>query len=304
MAAQAASATDEGAGLPPDPSREEYLDELRGFYNGYRFSTKDLTVYNPYGIIRHFDGDGAFEHYWYESGSPRFLVDLVREGKLDITRTGKARVLSSIFQRFDANELSPSAVLYQAGYLTISDFDKRTRELVLDYPNTEVRSALAESLLVDHLRASCDRAGMLISELPPAYCRGDIEKAMDIVTAFLASIPYGIIKPTENYYETAIFLIYQSLGLRSRPEYQTSDGRIDTVVETDNYVYCFEYKLDQPPEVGLAQIDRKEYVLQWKCGSKPVFKVGVELSSDTRTVAGYCGVLSGADGVVVRTFSG
>ncbi|MCL2825269.1 MAG: ATP-binding protein, partial [Polyangiaceae bacterium] len=256
MHAQAASATGEGASLPPDPSREEYVDELRGFYNGYRFSTKDLTVYNPYGIIRHFDGDGIFEHYWYESGSPRFLVDLVREGKLNITQAGNTRLLSSSFHRFNPEELDPSAVLYQAGYLTIADFDKYTREYLLDYPNTEVRSALAESLMMDHLRTSRANTDRLISQLIRAYCSGNIEKAMDIVTAFLASIPYAIIKPTENYYETAIFLIYQSLGLRSRPQYQTSDGRIDTVVETDNYVYCFEYKLNQPPEVGLAQIDR------------------------------------------------
>ncbi|GHU51357.1 hypothetical protein FACS1894200_11440 [Spirochaetia bacterium] len=265
-------------------NREAYLGELRRFYNGYRFSRKPLTVYNSFGLLQHFNEAGEFQSYWYNTGTPTFLIKLIASQKIDILNLNNMRVGSYEFGKYDAESMGAVPLLYQSGYLTVLDYDEEFDEYELDYPNEEVRSAFSRSLIKDYLQVPEDKSNALYTQLPRALAKGDVDAVINTLKPFFASIPYDIIKQTENYYQTATHLIFTMLGLNCRSEVRIAQGRIDTLVETKRFVYCFEFKLDGSAEKALAQIDTKEYLLPWKGGGKKLFKVGVVFDTDKRNI--------------------
>ena len=132
--------------------REEYLDELRRFYNGYKFSEKPLTVYNPFGLLNHFDKNGKFMPYWYETGTPTFLINLIIKQKINIYDLTNLQIGYEDFQKYDIETMRAEPLLYQSGYLTIKDYDEELNLFTLDYPNEEVRNSFSWSLLEQYLR--------------------------------------------------------------------------------------------------------------------------------------------------------
>jgi len=270
-------------------NREEYSDELRRFYNGYRFSEKSLNVYNPFGLLHHFDKGGKFSSYWYETGTPTFLVKLINDQKINILNLNDMQVGDSDFRKYDIETMRVEPLLYQTGYLTIKDYSDHYNLYTLDFPNVEVRSCFANSLMDQYLQASGETAGSLNTRLLQALLKGDIEGAINALRRFFAAIPYDIISDTENYYQTAVHLIFTMLGFNCRSEVRIAAGRIDTLVETKDLVYCFEFKLDktaaeQSASEALAQIDAKEYLLPWAGSGKKLFKVGVSFDREKRTI--------------------
>ncbi|MDR2490416.1 MAG: ATP-binding protein [Spirochaetaceae bacterium] len=273
-------------------SRRWYLDELRRFYNGYRFSEKALTVYNPFGLLNHFYNHGKFFEYWYETGSPAFLITLIENQNINILNLNRMRVRLDDFRKYDIQNMRAEPVLYQTGYLTIADYDSDMEEFILDWPNEEVRGAFARSLLDHYLRPSAESAQELHTELPRALYYGKIDTAKTYIQAMMATIPYDIIKDTECYFQTVIHLIFTMLGFKCRSEVRIAAGRIDTLVETKNYVYCFEFKLHGSAEEALAQIDTKDYLLPWKGSGKTLVKVGVSFDSQKRNISDWKSVRS------------
>jgi hypothetical protein len=268
-------------------SRLWYLDELRRYYNGYRFSMKALTVYNSFGLLNHFYNNGMFSEYWYETGSPAFLITLIENQNINILDLNRMRVNLNDFRKYDIQNMRAEPVLYQTGYLTITDYDSDLEEFTLDYPNEEVRCAFARSLLEHYLRPSAKSARELHTELPRALYHGEIDTAKEYIQAMMATIPYDIIKDTENYFQTVVHLIFTMLGFKCRSEVRIAAGRIDTVVETKSYVYCFEFKLHGSAAEALAQIDTKEYLLPWKGSGKTLVKVGVSFDHQKRGIADW-----------------
>ncbi|MDR2578804.1 MAG: ATP-binding protein [Chitinispirillales bacterium] len=265
-------------------NREEYMENLRQYYNGYRFSEKPLKVYNPFGLLNHFKKNGKFAPYWYETGTPDFLVKLITDQKINIVNLSKMQVGYREFCKYDVEHMKAEPVLYQSGYLTITDYNDDKSRYTLDFPNIEVRSCFSTSLIEQYLQVPADRSRALIFKLPDALEDGEIEEAVEAIRQYLASIPYDIIKETENYYQTVVHLIFSMLGLNCRSEVRIADGRMDTLVETKNFVYCFEFKLDKTADEALAQIDTKEYLLPWTGSGKKLFKVGVNFDSEKRNI--------------------
>ncbi|GHU75192.1 ATPase AAA [Spirochaetia bacterium] len=270
-------------------SRNEYLDDLRRFYNGYRFSRKPLTVYNPFGLLNHFDKSGEFLSYWYQTGTPTFLVKLIAAQKINIIGLNNLRVGYDDFGKYDAETMKAVPLLYQSGYLTIADYDEESNQFILDYPNEEVRASFAKSLIEHYLQPSDECTRALYTQLPLAFFRGNVEGAINAIIAFLSSIPYDLIRDTENYFHTVTHLIFTMLGMNCRSELRIAQGRIDTLVETKNFVYCFEFKLNGTAEEALAQIDTKDYLLPWKGahsngGGKKLFKIGVVFNTEKRLI--------------------
>jgi len=265
-------------------SRETYLGDLRRFYNGYRFSEKLITVYNPFGLLNHFDKNGKFLPYWYETGTPTFLINLIIKQKINIINLTNMRVGYEDFRKYDIETMRAEPLLYQSGYLTIKDYDEELEQYILDYPNEEVQASFSRSLLEQYLQPSGEASRGLNTRLPAALIKGEVDEAMNTLKSFLASIPYDIIKERENYYETAIHLIFTMLGLNCRSEVRIASGRIDTLVETKRFVYCFEFKLKGTAEEALEQIDTKEYLLPWTGSGKKLFKIGVEFDCEKRNI--------------------
>ena len=135
-------------------TREEYFDELRRYYNGYRFSEKNLKIYNPFGLLKHFRNNGKFLDYWYESGTPTFLINIIANQKVNILDLNNLKVGYSDFKKYDIETMQAASLLYQTGYLTITDYDTDNNQFTLDYPNEEVRSCFAQSLLENYAKTS------------------------------------------------------------------------------------------------------------------------------------------------------
>jgi len=263
-------------------NREEYLNELRLFYNGYRFSKAPLTVYCPFGLLKHFYSGGEFSDYWYETATPSFVVDLINNNKINILDLKDMQVVQSEFGVYDIDNMSPMPLLCQTGYLTFSDYDANSGEYTLDFPNNEVRACFAGSLLEQYAKISyTDRLDMKFIH---AVVHGDLDKAMDTLSRFFAAIPYDIADNKEKYFQLVTHLIFMMLGFNCRSEVRIAAGRIDTLVITRDFVYCFEFKLDGGAEAALAQIDSKEYAFPWTGSGKKVFKVGVNFDSKKRNI--------------------
>jgi hypothetical protein len=264
--------------------RESYLGEVKRYYNGYRFSERLETVYNPFGLLNHFNERGRFNAYWFATGTPTFLITLIEQQRLDILNLERREIAPSSFQKSTVDNMDVVAVLYQSGYLTIVDYDEELGIYTLDYPNEEVRASFAEALLDHYVKAAVPDVGSLAVRLPLAFSKGDPEGVMGFLESFFASIPYDIQIRQEKYYQTIVYLIFRMLGLRCRTELRIAAGRIDTVVETRDYVYCFEFKLEGTAAEALRQIDTKEYLLPWRGSGKQLFKVGVSFDYGKRNI--------------------
>jgi len=266
-------------------NREEYMDKLRRFYNGYRFSEEILKVYNPFGLLNHFKERGKFRPYWYRSGTPTLLTDLINERNFDFTNLNNKQVGYEDFERFQVENMEMEPLLYQTGYLTITDYDEnRKRCFTLDYPNLEVRSAFAESLAAHCLKTTMNESSALCDKLTAALCGGDVDAAMEAVKLFMTKIPYDLFQKRENFFQSVIYVVFAMLGLDCRTEERIATGRIDMVVETRGFVYCFEFKLDGTAEAALAQIDSKDYAVPWTGRGKKVFKVGVNFDFEKKNI--------------------
>jgi hypothetical protein len=273
--------------------REAYLAEVKRVYNGYRFSEKPETVYNPFGILNHFNEQGKFNAYWFATATPTFLIKLIESQKIDILNLEKISLASLSFQKFNVDTMSALAVLYQSGYLTIVDYDEEFNEYTLDYPNEEVRSSFANALLEHYIQASPMDVNSLAVVLPRAFAKGDIDKVMEALPPFFAAIPYDIQIKDERYYQTIIHLIFRMLGLYCRSEVRMASGRIDSLVETKNYVCCFEFKLTGSAEDALQQIETRDYLLPWTGSGKGLFKVGVSFDYEKRNIGEWKIVAAG-----------
>jgi hypothetical protein len=267
--------------------KQAYLADLKHFYNGYRFSKNPLTVYNPFGLLNHFYSNGVFDTYWFATGTPSFLIKLIENQKINILNLEQSKVSLYDFHKFDVENMDAVPVLYQSGYLTIVDYDEERSRFVLDYPNEDVRVSFAKSLVETYFHAPSEKSQALSVQLPDTLFDGDIEGAINALRTFLASIPYDLVAKTENYYQTVVHLIFTMMGLYCRSEVRIAGGRIDTLVETKKYVYCFEFKIHGTAEEALRQIDTKEYLLPWAGSGKKLFKAGVIFDTKKRTIGNW-----------------
>jgi hypothetical protein len=188
------------------------------------------------------------------------------------------------FDSFELDNLKLAAILYQTGYLTIKDKDEEGL-LTLDYPNKEVRDAMLEHLIEGFVGVDTEFSAALIIKIRKAFQNNDIEQVIRILQSVFKGLPYFLYeKYPEKFFHAAIHLLFTYLGLRIQSEVCTSDGRVDSVVETDTHIYILEFKLDESAETALAQIRSKKYYQAWWQKGKPVVGIGVRFSSQSHNI--------------------
>jgi hypothetical protein len=265
-------------------TREALLEKLREWYNGYRFEESADRVYNPVSVNNFFN-QREFENFWFATGTPTFLMNLLRqEGMYDLNFPP---LNPGGFETFELDHLKPEAVLFQAGYLTIQHCDSDGL-IHLDYPNKEVRDSMLENLIETFTGVHAERSTSLVISLRNAFFAADLEKVFRILESVFADIPYQLYeKRPEKFYHATIHLLFTYMGLRVRSEVCTSDGRVDSLVETPDRIYLLEFKLDKTAREALDQIlSRKYYRSAWERG-KPVTCVGVNFSSETKNIESW-----------------
>jgi hypothetical protein len=259
-------------------STSQLLTTIKSWYNGYSWNGSD-KVYNPFSILRFLDS-GKFMNYWFESGTPKMLINLLRKEWLYDLRNLKASM--SLISNFDIDNLNPETLLFQTGYLTISEVDKYDR-FVLNYPNKEVEQSMLQYLLADY--AHNQRNVALSYEIITAIENNDMDYLCQTLNQLFAAIPYQIFQNhSEAYFHSIIFIALKLCGYYIESEVSVATGRIDAVLTYENRIYLFEFKLDQNASIALEQIQNKDYFKKYLHAGKELYLVGINFSSAKKEI--------------------
>ena len=261
---------------------DQVVDALARYYDGYRFSSRNIRVYNPFSTLYALR-EMALGSYWFETGTPTFLVNLLREQRYALPELEGLQTDPSVFGAFDLERLSPEALLFQTGYLTITQVEEYI--YTLGYPNQEVKSSFSKSLLL-MTQGVAPTVNSHVLQLAQYLQAGDLEAFFIAMTAIFASIPYDIeTKRDEAYFHTLFYLMMSATGGAAHSSVLTSRGRIDVLMSLPEHIYIFEFKCDQSAAAALAQIREQGYAEPYRGQGKPVTLVGVNFSTEQRNVA-------------------
>ena len=264
-------------------NRTKLLKELKEWYNGYSWDG-EVFVYNPFSILNFFQ-KSAFYNFWFSTGTPTFLVNLLKERNL--YQLGRTEVGQAAFDSFDIENIESYSLLFQTGYLTIKQIEPFGL-FILDYPNREVKDSMLQYLVAGFSNGAYSQSTPIVLKLRTAFLENDYKQIIVIINSLFKSIPSHIfIKDKEAYYHSVVFLVFQYLGQFIDAEVNTSDGRIDAVVQTDTHVYIIEFKLDESAGAALQQIQNKGYVEKYQNIDKQIVDFGINFSSVTKSVENW-----------------
>ena len=261
-------------------TREETIAKLKENYDGYHFSPASPDVFNPYSLLNCFD-DKNFGAYWFSSGTPTYLINMLRKFKVLPAKIGRSLARSSAFDAPTENLKTITPLLYQSGYITIKGYDKMSQLFMLDLPNKEIKVGLFESLLPYYLEGMYAEEGdVAIAQMSVLIRQGDMDGALRLLQEFLGTVPYCNNTNYEGHYQQVLFIIFTLLThFVVDVEVHTPNGRVDVVMETEDTLYLIELKLNKSAQAAMQQINLKQYDQRFaKCG-KPIVKVGVNFDA-------------------------
>lgn len=263
--------------------RESAIAELKANYDGYHFTECCPDIYNPFSLLNALD-ESKLNYYWADTGTPTFLVELIKRKNLFLPDFFNETVEERQLSASDIYRMSPTALLFQTGYLTIKSVtDPFTFRLGV--PNKEVRDSLFHVMSEIYFGDDMSVGDSNIRQLRECFRNGDVDGAMRRLKAFLAGIPYDLSgNRPEIYFENNLYIIFSLVGVEANTEWRTSDGRIDVVVRVPQYIYLLELKLDRPVTEALGQIGRKDYERQFEFDGRKVIRLGIEFSQKTRNI--------------------
>ena len=273
-----------------EKSSEKMLDVLRTKYDGYRFSEKEERIYNPFSLCIAFERKKVGD-YWFESGTPTFMVHIFEQKVFELPDLeGNIEVSMKNVDEYRINYENLVPLLFQTGYLTIKDYNKRLNSYILGYPNDEVKYAFVDCLMRIYVSACKGKLStFMIGNFVRSIDAGDIDRVLTLTKALMASIPYDSLPEDklflrEQNYQTAIYLIFVLMGQYVRTEVHSSQGRSDVEVETQDAIYIFEFKVDESPLEAIVQIKEAGYAEKHKASNKSIYLIGVSISQDERTL--------------------
>jgi hypothetical protein len=269
--------------LKQEISREAFLEKVKEWYNGYSWNGVD-RVYNPFSLLNFFSKKGSFQNYWFSTGTPTWLIGLLRSQGIYQIEGQEVSAIS--LDTFDIERLEVYPILFQTGYLTIRSEEDGI--YVLDYPNQEVKQSFLQYLLQGYRQGSLGEGLPLVVHLRNALQNNDLEKAMEVINTLFSSLPYDLWQnENERFYHALIHLTFTLLGVYVQSEVHTSRGRCDAVVQTQNYIYAFEFKLDKTAQEALNQIATQGYLTPYKYSGKTLVAVGVNFSTALKAVESW-----------------
>jgi len=265
-------------------SEGEVVAQMTQLYDGYHFHPYAEGVYNPFSLLNAFYKK-EFGNYWFQTGTPTFLVKSLQKADYDLrTLMDGVEASASTFTEYRAEADNPIPLIYQSGYLTIKDFDKEFKMYTLGFPNDEVRYGFLNFLVPFYTPITDDKKNFYIMKFIKELEKGEVDAFMQRFEAFFADFPYELNDKTERHYQVIVYLIFKLMGQFSQAEVHSAKGRADAVVQTKDYVYIFEFKLNGTAEEALQQIEEKGYAEPFKSDKRQIVKVGVEFSAETRNV--------------------
>ena len=268
-------------------TKEDILSQLKAMYDGYHFSENtSIDIYNPFSLLNSLT-ERKFRNYWFQTGTPTFLIKLLQENDHDLKDLSEGNITARDLTSKESMLSAPVALFYQSGYLTIKDYNKKSGAYKLGYPNKEVEESFLDFILPKYMHTNENASFSYVEKMYENLENGEIEDFLKTMKTFFASVPYDLIKDTENHYQTVIFIICKLIGFIVEAEYKIVNGRIDMIVRTDNFLYLFEFKFDKSAEEALQQIDSKDYPLAFQQDERKLYKIGVNFSSQTKNIDEY-----------------
>jgi hypothetical protein len=264
---------------------DEAMAEMKKRYDGYHFCEDSEGIFNPFSVLNTFVRQ-KFSYYWFETGTPTFLMDLIKRDNFDPMRfmeTDAVTISAQSINNYRADGGDPLPLLYQSGYLTIAKYDDELDEYTLDFPNDEVRYGFLKELL-PYCTYKETEPEFSVNEFIKDLRRGDVNGFMERLRSLYAKIPYELSDQTERHYQLVFTLVFTLMGQRVRAEVHSARGRADAVVWTADTVYVFEFKLNGTAEQALRQIDERGYALPYEAGDRKIVKIGAAFDKDTRNI--------------------
>ena len=264
-------------------SPERLLTKLKQMYDGYCFAPNAEGVYNPFSLLNSLK-QCRFANYWYQSGTTSWLMKQLNITTVNLEQFSDDQVVARTLiddARIGGN---PIALLYQTGYLTIKGYDHEFDSYRLGFPNLEVENSFIDSLVPYFTHKSDADATSFIETSTRALRCGNPEEFLRQMQIFLAGVPYELVRDDENYYQTVVYLLCRLIGFYTQAEFHTSYGRIDMVLQTNDYIYIFEFKIDLPAKVGAKQIEERDYALPFAADPRKLFKVAVSFDTQKRNI--------------------
>ena len=258
--------------------RGSTIEKLKEHYDGYHFTWPSPDVFNPYSLLNCF-ADGKIASYWFGSGTPTYLINMMRKFKVLPSQISRARAKASSFDAATETMTSLTPLLYQSGYITIKDYDKETGVYTLDIPNKEIFIGLYESLLPGYLQSAADDGKVVMADMSALLKRGDMDGALQLMAEFLETVPYCDNTNYEGHYQQVFYIMFALLtDYRIGVEQHTAKGRIDITLETASTIYVMELKFGKSAQEALEQINAKRYAQAFAMKDKRVVKVGLNFT--------------------------
>ena len=269
----------------------EMKQRLKLQYDGYHFSDRLTDVYNPFSLLNALDSRRIYD-YWFRSGTPTYLIRLLAHFNENINELTGKYYRPEEFVDYKADVERPLPMIFQSGYLTIKNYDFQFNTFLLDFPNNEVKNGFLTMLATSYLKPQ-EEMGTWIRSVVMTLQEGNTDRLRTLFTSFLASIPYTMRRKEgeaerERYFQYTFYLIMRLVSVYTvYVEKAQSQGRVDCVVETPQYVYIFEFKLDGTAAEALQQIEDRGYAREYAADARQLYRVGVGFSSETGTVSDW-----------------
>ena len=269
-------------------SFEEMKSLLKQKYDGYHFSDCMTDVYNPFSLLNALDSL-RLQDYWFRSGSPTYLIRLLAHFKENMNELTGKYYRPEEFIDYKADVEQPLPMIYQSGYLTIKDYDMRRNRFLLDFPNNEVKNGFLTAIATSYLKPKKRVEGWM-DDVLDALEAGEPDTLCTLFTSFLSSIPYTMRRKDdererERYFQYTFYIIFRLISVYTvYVEKVQSHGRVDCVLETPQYIYIFEFKLDGTADEALRQIEEKGYAREYASDVRKLYKIGAGFSSETGTI--------------------
>ena len=249
---------------------DKLCDDLKAYYDGYHFTHHSIGMYNPFSLLNTFKYK-EFGSYWFETGTPTYLVKLLKKHHYDLERMAHEETDSQVLNSIDSESTNPIPVLYQSGHLTIKGYDEEFGMYRLGFPNREVEEGFVRFLLPFYANVNKVESPFEIQKFVREVRFGDYDSFFRRLQSFFANTTYEVIREQELHYENVLFIVFKLVGFYTQVEYHTSKGRIDLVLQTDKLIYVMEFKLDGTAEEALQQIHDKHYALPFASDGRKLF---------------------------------
>lgn len=270
-----------------DLSVEACYERIKEWYNGYKFSKNGELVYNPFSTLKLLDSKD-FSAHWFETGTPAFLIDLVRKRQFDLSNLEQINVSVQSFSSFDIEELPTLPLLYQTGYLTIKAILPHINAYCLGFPNREVSQSFSESLLTTFASSKAECNKFLVEIATNLYTSPwNYSQFFDIMQKLFALIPYDLYVKQEKHFHSLFYLIIKLAGFQINAEIHTQQGRADASLETKDRIIIFEFKLDGSAQMAIDQIRQNKYYQIYQDKVLPIYLVGINFNSQQRAIDGW-----------------